>query len=234
MNNPKLNFQLDMPFDQWTGNTFLSFESEDIFSNSVLRNHPKLAEVKTMDKDARKAFVNDYVATYYKDHEKEIADALDRMIKDWAAVSAKFYELVDKLFPENDGKYKWLDGTYTCYLSIFNCNPRFIKDKYFGAFYKHNETVNYVCMHELLHFAFYDYIERNFPEDYKTLGDDGMWKLSEIFNDIIFRQPDFVAVTGQPNPNFYAETKEELERFNKMYDPKSGAGVFIKMYLKFL
>lgn len=234
MNNPKLNFQLNLPFDQWTGNAFLSFDNEDIFSNSILRDHSKLAVVRTMDKDARKIFVNDYVGTYYKDHKKEITAALNKMINDWNAVSDKFYGLVDKLFSEKVNRYKWLDGTYTCYLSIFNCNPRFIKDKYFGAFYKHSETVNYICMHELLHFAFYDYMERNFIEDYKTLGEDGMWKLSEIFNDVIFRQPKFISITGLPNPNFYAETKQELDKFNKLYKQEPETNAFITNCLRTL
>lgn len=232
MNNPSLNFKLDMPFDQWTGNAFLSFDGKDIFSNSVLRDHPQLLECKTMDKDEKKAFVNEYVAIFYKEHEKELEAAVERMSKDWSDISEGFFKQVDQLFPENSGEYKWLDGTYTCYLSIFNCNPRFIKDKYFQAYYKHSETVNYVCMHELLHFAFYDYLERNFPKVFTSLGEDGMWKLSEVFNDVVFRQPSFVEITKQVTPNFYAESMEELEKFVKMWEKNPSVNSFVKNYLQ--
>jgi hypothetical protein len=234
VNNPDLKIELDMGLDQWTGNTFLSFDEKDIFSNSILRDHPNLTECKSIDKETRKECINNYVSGYYIEHQKELDRATETCKKHWLEVSSKFFDLADKLFSENGNGYTWLDGPYACYLSIFNCNPRFIKNKYFQAFYKHKETVNYVCMHEFLHFAFYEYMERVFPKDFKRLGEDGMWKLSEIFNDVVLRQPDFVDVTKQSNPAFYAEKKEDLDRYITIWESNPEVNLFVKEYLKAL
>jgi hypothetical protein len=69
------------------------------------------------------------------------------------------------------------------------------------------------------------------PEDYKTLGENGMWKLSEIFNDVVLRQPNFVKLSKQPEPDTYAETKEELERYMKTWKLSPKVTAFINEYL---
>jgi len=235
MNYPDLKFQLDMGFDQWTGDEFMTFSEEDIFSNSVLEGHPKLKACKNMEKDKRKDFINKYVSEYYKKHKKELDDTVKTAKEDWAKVSNPFYKSIDKLFSQNGkSKYTWLEGNCICFLSIFNCGPRFIKDKFFQTYYKHGETINYACMHEMLHFAFYDYMKKNFLGEYKTLGEDGIWKLSEIFNDVVLREPDFVEISKQPNPTVYPENEEGLEKFKMMWEQNSTVNTFIKAYLNTL
>ena len=98
--------------------------------------------------------------------------------------------------------YPWPEGKYISYLSIFNCNPRFIETKEFQVSYKHPETTNYVCVHEMLLFIFYDYLKKNFSKEYKKLDSKYIWKLSEIFNDVVLRLPEFVSITGQKTLHF--------------------------------
>jgi hypothetical protein len=52
---PKIKFQLDIEYDQWTCKEFLSFKEDDIFSNSILRDHPDLIKAKELDQEAKKA-----------------------------------------------------------------------------------------------------------------------------------------------------------------------------------
>jgi hypothetical protein len=127
--------------------------------------------------------------------------------------------------------YPWPDGNYICYISIFNCNPRFIKEKEFQAFYKHNATTNYVCAHEMLHFIFYDYLDKNFKGKYKTLCESVIWKLSEVFNDVVLRLPEFVEITEQKNPGIYAQTNKELIKNQNLWKQTRNTKGFIEKYL---
>lgn len=233
MREPNLRFKIDLEFDQWTAKEFLTFDESDIFSNSILEEHTELNKYKNLPENERGKFLNGYVSNFYKKHRKELEEKAEKASKDWAKIYSRFYELVNRLFlPNKEAGYEWPEGNYICFLSIFNCNPRFIKDKFFQAYYKHKETINYVCMHEMLHFVFYDYMEKNLPDEVKKLGEGGMWKLSEIFNDVIFRQPDFVTITKQNNPTIYAQSQEELRKHTNLWDKNPDTNSFVQEYLK--
>lgn len=191
-----------MELDKWTGGV------KD-FYNSVTRDHPDIAQGVSID---------NYVTRYYKTHNIELNDALTRMKNDWLEIEKRFFAIVDKLFGT-----PWPEGKYICYLSIFNCNPRFIPTKDFQAFYKHPAGTNYVCCHEMLHFIFYDYFEKNFGGE--------NWKLSEIFNDVVLRLPEFVAITHQKDPAIYAETQQELNDGVKLWQEAGSVKKFVTGYL---
>ena len=180
-----------------------------------------------MEAEAKKAFNDKYVDDYYGNYQKELEDALERMKNDWLRIEEKYFEATDRLFSN-----PWPEGKYICYLSIFNRNPRFIETKEFQAFYKHPATTNYVCAHEMLHFMFYDYVGKNFSEESKNLGEKVIWKLSEIFNDIVLRLPESVAITGQKDPAFYAETEQELNDAVKIWKEAKTVKVFVAQYFK--
>lgn len=216
---PKLKFELNIELDKWTCNS-------EAFHSSVVRVNPELAQGENLEPEAKKAFRDNYVTGYYKLHQKELNNAVEKMRTDWLRVEESYFETVHGLF-----NHPWPEGKYICYLSIFNCNPRFIETKDFQAFYKHPETTNYVCAHELLHFIFYDYLEKNFSQEYKGLGDKVIWKLSEIFNDVVLRLPKFVAITDQKDPAFYAETRQELDDAIKLWEETKSVKAFVTKYL---
>lgn len=220
--HPELKFELNIELDKWTC-------SIEVFHSSVVRVHPKLAEGENLPPEANKSFNNNYVTNYYKTHQKELEAALKKMRTDWLAIEERYFKAIDKLF-----NHPWPEGKYICYLSIFNCNPRFIETKEFQAFYNHPETTNYVCAHELLHFIFYDYLEKNFNQEYKELGEKVIWKLSEIFNDVVLRLPEFVAFTGNNDPATYAETREELNGAIKLWEETKTIKVFVAQYFKLI
>jgi len=217
--HPKLKFELNIELDKWTCNS-------SVFHNSVIRVHPTLAEGENLEPEAKKAFNDRYVEDYYKSHKKELKDAVERMKNDWLKIEERFFKVTAKLFD-----CPWPEGRYICYPSIFNCNPRFIETKEFQAFYQHPETTNHVCAHEMLHFIFYDYVEKNFSPEYKKLDDKVIWKLSETFNDMVLRLPEFVAITGQKDPGIYAETREELNDAIKLWEETKSVKAFVTKYL---
>ena len=209
-----------MELDKWTCNS-------EVFRDSVVRTHPELAEGENLKPKAKKSLNDNYVSGYYKLHQKELSNAVERMRADWLTIEESYFKAVDRLF-----NHPWPEGKYMCYLSIFNCNPRFIETKEFQAFYKHSATTNYVCAHELLHFMFYDYLEKKFSQKYKVPGEKATWKLSEIFNDVVLRLPEFVAITGQKDPAFYAETKEKLGGAIKFWKEAKSVKAFVTKYLR--
>jgi len=217
---PNLQFQSNNELDKWSCNS-------NIFYNSVIKDHPRLAEGKDLDPEAKKAFNDEYVDDYYITYRKELENAKDKMASDWLIISRRFFELTDKLFG-----IPWPEGKYVCYLSIFNCNPRFIETKEFQVFYKHPATTNYVCAHEMLHFIFYSYVEKNFSREYGKLGEKVIWKLSEIFDDVVLRLPEFVAITGQKDPAFYSETRQELDNAIKLWGETKTIRLFVIKYLE--
>ncbi|MFA5776219.1 MAG: hypothetical protein WC988_01550 [Patescibacteria group bacterium] len=216
--HPNIDFQLNLELDKWTCKS-------SMFYNSVIKDHPGLVEGKNLEPEAKKAFNDKYVDDYYKTHRKELEDAKEKMGSDWLKINKRFFEVTNKMFD-----VPWPEGKYICYLSIFNCNPRFIETKEFQTFYKHPATTNYVCAHEMLHFIFYAYVGKNFDQEYKGLGEKVIWKLSEIFNDVVLRLPKFVAITGQKDPAFYAETKQELDDAIKLWEETKTVKAFIAKY----
>lgn len=232
---PELSFSLDVELDKWTCNRFLVYKEFTNFSQAILFNHPNLATVKDEKDKIRKKYCDLYVEKYYNSHEQEINSAIEKMKSDWESVFPRFYPEVKKLFAEtNESLYEWPKGNYVCKLSIFNCNPRWVETKTFQTFYMKPSGTNPTCMHEMLHFAFYDYIDRHFAGECKQIGDKAVWKMSEVFNDVILRQPEFIMLTGRENPGIYAETREELAKNLDLWKESESANEFIREYIKSL
>lgn len=234
---PKLNFTTDKELDQWTCKEFLTYDPNDMFSSSILRDHPKLDLLRDMHGSIRTKKFNEYIESFYKGHLTQMQRVLKTSEGAWQNTQNSFFVLTNSLFGKRidsgeESIYKWPDGNYVCALSIFNCNPRFIKSKKFQAYYKHEHGVIYVCIHEMLHFAFYDFIERNYEEIFKKLGDSGMWRLSEIFNDVILRTPDFIELISVKEPKIYAQSEEELIKYSQIWNESQNIASFLKKYLE--
>jgi len=221
MNLPsKLKFKLNKELDKWTCNSRL-------FYNANLEDYPDFASGKNLETEDKEAFNNAFVENFYDKHEKELSNAVEIMNVDWLKIEHEYFKATDKLFKEVQ-----FGGVYTCYPSIFNRNPRFIDTKEFQAFYKHSSTTNYVCAHEILHFMFYDYIQGNFKQECGRVGEEGIWKLSEIFNDVVLRLPEFLSITKQANPAINpAETEQELADAAKLWNETKTINAFITKYL---
>lgn len=232
---PKLSFVLDKNLDKWTCNKFLVYKEFSNFSQAILHTHPDLDTVKVEKEDIRKKHIDLYVEKYYMLHEPEINLAIDKMKSDWESVSKSLYKKVIKLFSDaGESAYEWPKGNYTGKLSIFNCNPRWIETKTFQVFYMKSSGTNHTCMHEMLHFAFYDYIDKHFANECQKIGDKAVWKMTEVFNDVILRQPEFTILTGRENPGIYAETQEELTKNLDLWKKSIGVKEFVRKYTESL
>jgi len=103
--------------------------------------------------------------------------------------------------------------------------PRYVKQKIFFFPYKHkiSKYSNKVIAHELLHFIFFDYLEKNHGlEEWskiKNKPDDYIWKISEVFNNVIEDwRPYNRLLKDKPNP--YTGTEKMFEKMKKQWREK--------------
>ena len=166
-----------------------------------------------------------YIDDFYAKHSDELENAL----KD---TKECFYEIKDALFSELR-KYFGQDYSkekYTCYLSIFDCNPRYLENKSFQVYYKRSNNMRKeVIAHEITHFAFYD-----FCDNLGIKNDNYLWELSEIFNVIFLNLPSIQKAIGAEEFLFYPELKEKLETVKFIWEKQLNAKEFIVNSLKYL
>ncbi|MCX6783458.1 MAG: hypothetical protein NT141_00035 [candidate division WWE3 bacterium] len=194
---PELKFYENRELDYWTAKEF----------SASLANNPS----------------KEYIDTYYADHDKEIKATLEKTLAEWDTISNEFYQDIDQIFDS----HLWPKGEYVGFASIFDCNPRFLGNKTFQFFYNHPEGAIYVAAHEMLHFMFFNYAFKHFPE----LTEDNLWDVSEIFNVIILSQPEFVAITGNNSPRAYPEHQKEIPKYTDLWKNSKNVTEFIKSSL---
>lgn len=166
-----------------------------------------------------------YIDDFYAKHNNE----LENILQD---TKECFFEIKDILFLElgNYFKQDYSRGEYSCYLSIFDCNPRDIDSKTFQVYYKRSHNMRKeVIAHELTHFAFYDFCHKFDIKDSSAL-----WELSEIFNVIFLNLPSMRNSIGAEEFLFYPNLKNKLEVIRSIWNKKLGTNEFIISSLQYL
>ena len=204
-----LNKQLDKE-------VYLAFHEASVggvdFGKKIRDSHPKIT------KDNH----NQYVDDFYLAHKKELENILNETIKCFNDVKNVLFSELQEYF-----EYDYSNENYTCYLSIFDCNPRYIETKSFQVYYKRPYHLRKeVIAHELTHFAFYDFCYRLGIQDNKVL-----WELSEIFNVLFLNIPSIQNVIGAEELLFYPDLKDKLKQVKGVWDKRLGAREFIKTSL---
>jgi len=209
---PKVKFKLNKRLDKETAANFLglSFGGVD-FGAGILATHPELKKtLKTRSKSLKKKMISDYVDNFYLIHNKELKETLAIMESDWEKKEKMFFDTTNKIF----NSFPWSKGKYIGYLSIFNCNPRFLRYKNFQIFYKNRKDFKRLIAHELLHFIFYSYLNKKCF----NLSKNKKWVISEIFNAIILNQRVFVKLISPAKELGYPEYKKETDLLTKEWE----------------
>lgn len=208
----ELNKQLDKE-------VYLAFHDAKVggadFGKKIKSDHPEI----TLDNYSK------YIDDFYTNHREE----LESVRKD---TELCFGEIKNVLFGELQKYFShdYRNEHYTCFLSIFNCNPRYIETKSFQVYYKRSRDMRKeVVVHELTHFAFYDFCHTIGIKDNDTL-----WELSEIFNVIFLNLPSIQKAIGAKELLFYPDLKNKLEAIKKIWVKKLNAEEFIKESMKYL
>ncbi len=217
-----ITIRLNKELDYEVFNDFKDFKVAGIdFSEKIKKDHPEI------DGNNYQQYIDNFYLTNNDLLEKNIQEINDYLNQN----QQLFFAELRKIF-----SLDFLGKEYTGYLSIFNCNPRYIEDQTFQVFYKKDLLGKAeVAFHESLHFAFFDYCGQ-FIEETKDLSKNNgpLWELSEIFNVIILNLPQLQAIIRRPEQLFYPGLKEKLVKIQNLWDQNNGdIKNFIKESLKF-
>lgn len=182
------------------------------FGAGIIMMYPELSKAKEVVDTERRVVIADFTKKYYADHKTDLEQKIKEIEKEWNTVANSYFSGVDQVF----NNPTWPDGEYVCYLSIFNCNPRFLETKSFQVYQGLSDRTNYIIAHEMLHFTFFDYLDK-FEQDFKNTQDEHtIWLLSEWFNDLMLNLPAFKQF-GENVESAYPE----VAGFSKQFKDKS-------------
>lgn len=168
---------------------------------------------------------SEYIDDFYAKHSRELENAINGIKECFNEIKDVLFLELQKYFGQDYSKEK-----YTCYLSIFNCNPRYLENKSFQVYYKRSYDMRKeVIAHELTHFAFYDFCHKLDIKDSNVL-----WELSEIFNVIFLNLPPIRNAIGAEELLFYPALKDKLEAIKLIWVEQSDIDKFIKTSLAYL
>jgi len=185
------------------------------FGEKIKRGHPLI----TIENHS------EYIDSLYRKNQNELEAIRKETEKCFTDIEKPLFNELQKYFGNDFSK-----KGYICYLSIFDCNPRFLENKTFQVFYKRPYNLRKeVIAHELTHFAFYDFCGR-----LKIKSDSALWELSEIFNVLFLNLPTIRAAIGAEELLFYPDLKEKLEAVKLIWEKHFAAKEFILTSLKCL
>ena len=220
-----VQFSLNKNLDKKIVAEFLDIQQGGIdFGEGIISLHPKLKSTRQLKAQKRKAFISSYVDSYYDDHQSSIKHNLRAIEVSWRQRERKFISTTTNIFQG----FPFPSGQYIAFASIVDCNPRFLETKTFQIYYKKpTPEAVYTTAHELLHFIFFDFIEKKLAKEIKILSEAQIWDLSEIFNVIILTTTLYQDIIDQhlvipyPNHNFL------LPQFEKAYQNSEDITEFI-------
>jgi len=210
--NKKLDYEVYIDFRNFS-------VADTNFSELIKKEHPKI-NLKNYKK-----YIDDFYSTEKSEMLKKQEEIRQILIKK----QDKFFIELTKLFSMNFDK-----DIYQGYLSMFNCNPRWPETKIFQIYWKKDlPHALEVIFHESLHFAFFDYLEKNFTEQIKGLDKNSgiLWEMSEIFNIIILNQSQFKKIIGIEEKLFYTHLQDKLDKAKVIWSTHSGINNFVSRYL---
>lgn len=227
--NPSLKFRINKKLDKKIGLVFLEHKKAGFdFGKKIILLHPKLQKAVGSPKNQKEKMIGKYVGDFYAKNKKEILKTKEKFQKEWDQKAPRFFSLTDKIF----NHHPWPQGKYLAFLSIFNCNPRFLETKTFQVFWKHKRGSVSVSTHEMLHFMFYDYLEKCFPQA-KKISSEKIWKLSEIINFFILNSSPFRQLIGRKE-NLYPDLHSLANKLKPIWKESKNINDFFLPSIKFL
>ena len=216
-----ISVKLNKELDSTTYSDFRNFSIGGIdFGQKIHEDHP-LISIKNYKR---------YIDEFYHEH----ADGMSRSLTE---INFALYEKEDdfKTFIKKYFGSLSTNNNGVGYLSIFNCNPRFLKKKSFQIYYKKSLLLKLgVCFHETLHFQFFDYCDKYLSKETCKLDKNSgkLWELSEIFNVILMNESCFKKILDKEEKLFYPDLREKLTIAKDIWTTSNhDIKQFIKKYL---
>lgn len=209
---PTLKVKLNKELDKKVCLQFINFQKSGIdFGKGIITIHPALGEAKRLSGKRQSDFISKYIDSFYKKNDRGLQNAVTLAVRQWGVEVGDFFGITDKFF----NKHSWPEGKYIAYLSIFNCNPRFLEDKTFQVFWKHPKGFVAVAVHEMLHFLFYDYFLTKFSKEKFT--DESLWRLSELIDYFLLEESEFIKITSDSHPDLYPNLSDLVYKLTPVW-----------------
>lgn len=224
----KLRFYLNQRLDERMAGEFISECGGGIdFGKRIVELHPQLKAVKSIKSIKQKEeVIHHYFNDYYRYNRVSMVRKIDLVNNSWRRRESEYVAITENIF----GGFRFPQGKYIAYASIIDCNPRFLESKNFQFFYKKSvDDSIYTIAHELLHFIFFDFVNKKLKKDVKRLSEDQLWNLSEIFNVVILKLPEYHGIIDQRFVVPYPSHRRYIGRFNKAYENSRNIREFIKL-----
>ena len=223
----KLRFHLNKKLDERMAEEFLNMHGGGIdFGKGIIKIHPQLKSVRSLkDITQREKAIRIYLDRYYRIHKALMHRKIELLRLAWCKREKEFVAITENFF----GGFRFPKGKYIAYVSIINCNPRFLESKTFQFFYKKPlADTTYTIAHELLHFIFFDFVETKLKKEIKRLSGDQLWDLSEIFNVVVLKSLRYRHIVNQKFVIPYPDHRRYIHQFEKTYKNSRNAEEFIR------
>jgi hypothetical protein len=228
MKSPIIKLQFDKELDQdiaWQFYKNPNIGGVDFWQERVVKFHPKLKDVKSRE------YLNEYILNYYNKHQKELEKLSKEINLNLKQKQEEFFKSTDKVF--ND--YPWPSKEIIGNFSIFNFCPRFLEDNEFQVFlYDDKNHQLFTIFHECLHFIFYDYAKKYFPETLSKMDTESgiFWNMAEVFNVVIQDTDDFKSLHGEIKDIKYPEYEDLIKCGINIFNKDKNVHNWIKEMLK--
>lgn len=223
----KLRFYANIILDEIMIDQFLDETGGGLdFGKYIIKRYPELKKAREsiFSKD-RKKIIHTFTKKYYNSHKKEINRVSSVLKKEWGKKEDTFVKITKNIF----GGFEFPSGKYIAYASIIDCNPRFLDQKTFQFFYKKEMGgAIYTIAHELLHFIFFDFVNKKLKNEIACLSEEQLWDLSEIFNIIILKSPIYKKIIDKKFIRPYPNHKKYILQFKNAYKKSKNIEDFIK------
>jgi len=212
MEHPIIKLQFDQKLDQdlaWDFYNSQKFGGCNFWKERALKHHPTLINIE-LSKDKRK-YLNNYISEYYLSNKDEIESLSNKTTEYLKEDQEKYFLLVNKIFKNYPWPKKELVGDF----SIFDFCPRFLEDNEFQVFIYDNRNIQlFTIFHECLHFIFYDFAQKKFPEIIGKMNtEEGkFWDIAEVFNAVIQSTDDFIDLHGKIENIGYPDHKDLIAK----------------------
>lgn len=218
MKHPKLSFDRDAKKDVSAFFAFVGDAEYDGGRNLEWAVFSQFPHLKKMFDGSiftgTKSDISKFVEDQYSKYGTAIEKNMDVYRRQWLEKESVFYSLTDDLFLS----FSWPKGKYVAYPTIWGMYPRFLEDKTFQVPFKtrRKRYVNVIVAHEMLHFIFYEYFFRLYPQYASDEHDFLAWHVSEIFNTVVQNSPKWLKAFGLETMG-YPEHEAIVERLSGQY-----------------
>ena len=193
------------------------------FGQEIRDDHPNITP----------ANYKEYIHTFYETYHSDMDDMMRATQKDLDAKSPDYFKALRMHFGKD-----FSTTDYVGFVSIFNCNPRFVESGTFQIFYKKRPTHRIeVCFHEVMHFAFFDFCREHVSDISRFDVNTGpLWELSELVNILLLNRSEFRVLIGIEETLFYTTLATKLSVIREIWS-KNGekmSAAFVSESLKYI